>query len=109
MIHYHNYNEIRPNQIEDTAYTRGIAFVEPNYIAIGTSSGSILLFDIPTKGNNIVVKNKILDKNLNSGMTDLISDEHILFGSDSNGNIVGWNIKSIDNPKNFLYINSNSK
>ena len=42
-------------------------------------------------------------------MTDLISDEHILFGSDSNGNIVGWNIKSIDNPKNFLYINSNSK
>jgi len=108
MIYYQNFNDIRPNQIEDTAYGRGITFVEPSFIAIGTSLGSILLFDIPTKGNNIVLKNKILDKNLNSGMTDLVSDGNILFGTDSNGNIVGWNVRSVDSPKTLVYI-SNTK
>ena len=68
MLFYQNFNDLRPNQVEETSYARGIAAIEPNLIAIGNSSGSIYLFDIPSKGTNIVMANKIHDKNLNTGI-----------------------------------------
>ena len=109
MLFYQNFNDLRPNQVEETSYARGIAAIEPNLIAIGNSSGSIYLFDIPSKGTNIVMANKIHDKNLNTGITSLVSDSNLLFASDSLGNISSWCIRSSDNPKPLFAVHGNSK
>jgi hypothetical protein len=69
----------------------------------------VFLFEIPAKGNNIVLVNKILDRNLSNGITDLVSEANLLFGSDGLGNIVGWCIRSADNPKTLFNIRGNSK
>jgi hypothetical protein len=69
----------------------------------------VFLFEIPSKGNNIILANKILDRNLSNGITDLVSETNLLFGSDSLGNIVGWCIRSADNPKSLFSIRGNSK
>lgn len=70
-------------------------------IGVGTSYGVILLFEVPMKGNNIVLKNEINDKHFQSGIAVLASDErgNFMCASDTCGNCVVFNVKTINNIK----------
>lgn len=90
---YYNLNQLKPSSTENSIYTRGIATIKPNLIAIGTSSSSILLFEVSNKGNNISLAHEITEKSLNYGISDVTSDfeNDILCAGDTRGNVFVWN------------------
>ena len=63
-------------------------------LAIGTSCGSILLYEIPFRGTNIRLINELLEKDLKYGVGDLAANPSgtNLACSDTNGNIFVWDI-----------------
>lgn len=73
-------------------------------IAVGTSAGSIIVIEIPTKGTNVSVIDHLQEKNFNFGITDLTTDAESKFlcAGDTNGNLAVWSLKS-DGPK-LMYI-----
>jgi len=97
LIYFYSFHGMKPSKIEGTKYSRGIAAIDENLIAIGTSSGTILLFEVPSKGDNIALVEEIKEKNLSCGITDLVSNSSCLIASDTEGNIFGWLVKSFRN------------
>jgi len=96
LIYFFSFHGMKPSKIEETNYGRGITVLNENSIAIGTSSGTILRFEVPPKGDNISLAEEIEEKNLTCGITDLVSSSNYLIASDTEGNIFGWLInKSI--------------
>ncbi|XP_035020942.1 WD repeat-containing protein 54 [Hippoglossus stenolepis] len=76
-------------------FARGISAVPENYICVGISSGSILVFDVPSKGTNISLS-EVLDEHKES-ITDMASEcsgsqECIadLVSADDGGNLCVW-------------------
>ncbi len=67
----------------------------------GTTSGTILLFDIPIKGNGVTLVNEIMEKAVKSSIVALASDldGNYLAGCDTSGNILFWTVKSTKNFK----------
>jgi hypothetical protein len=108
-LYYHALRQnIKALPIEETTYGRGIAVVGSNLIAIGTSVGSILFFEVAPKGNKIVLVQEHVEKVLNAGITDLISSQNVLCAADTNGNIFAWSIKS-ENDIKILFVNRGNK
>lgn len=93
---------------EETTYGRGIAVCCSNLVAIGTSMGSILFFEVASKGSRITLVQEHVEKSLNAGITDLVSDEDLLCAADSNGNIFAWSVKSNSDIK-LLFANPGKK
>ena len=81
-------------------YCRGIALIKQNKIAIGTSSGTILIFEIPSKGSNITQIAELHEKSLVYGINDLASspESEFLAAADTKGNLGVWSLKG-DSPK----------
>lgn len=92
-------------------YARGITAVMPNIVAIGSSTGIILLFEVPSRGNHIVLRNELRDKYLQSAITALASDAdgNLIFASDSTGNIIAFNIKTFNNIKTYRLLKEEDK
>ena len=69
-------------------------------MAIGTSSGTILIFDIPQKGTAISLVNELHEKSLVYGINDLASsvDSEFLGAADTKGNLAVWSLRG-DSPK----------
>ncbi|XP_059405259.1 WD repeat-containing protein 54-like [Carassius carassius] len=53
-------------------FARGIAAVREKYICVGVSSGSVLVFDVPSKGSNITLS-KVLEEH-KEAITDMASE-----------------------------------
>uniref|UniRef100_A0A8C9VYI5 WD repeat domain 54 n=1 Tax=Scleropages formosus TaxID=113540 RepID=A0A8C9VYI5_SCLFO len=53
-------------------FARGIAAVRENYICVGISSGSVLVFDIPSKGSNVMLS-EVLEEHRDA-VTDMASE-----------------------------------
>lgn len=107
LMYFHNFRDLKSNPIEETTYGRGITTIGSNSIAIGTSSASILIFEVPPKGNNIALVEEITEKNLSSAITDLVADEYCLVASDTNGNIFAWQAKSVKSIRLMFAIRGN--
>ncbi|XP_029019575.1 WD repeat-containing protein 54 isoform X1 [Betta splendens] len=76
-------------------FARGISAVWENYICVGVSSGSILVFDVPSKGSNITLS-EVLEEHKES-ITDIASEcsgsqQCIadLVSADDGGNLCVW-------------------
>ncbi|XP_033828714.1 WD repeat-containing protein 54 [Periophthalmus magnuspinnatus] len=76
-------------------FARGISAVWDNYICVGVSSGSILVFDIPSKGSNITLS-EVLEEHKEpitdmasecSGSQECIAD---MVSADDGGNLCLW-------------------
>jgi WD40 repeat protein len=78
-----------------------MAIINPNILAVGTSSGTVLLFEIPSNGNGINVVNELVEKYWRGGIANLAVDSNgdFLCASDTLGNIAVWNVKSHKNIK----------
>ncbi|XP_025029417.1 WD repeat-containing protein 54, partial [Python bivittatus] len=50
-------------------FARGIAATGPRFVCVGTSSGSVLVFDVPSKGTNITLS-EVLEEH-NCAITDI--------------------------------------
>ncbi|KAM6441161.1 WD repeat-containing protein 54 isoform 1-T2 [Liasis olivaceus] len=50
-------------------FARGIAATGPRFVCVGTSSGSVLVFDVPSKGTNITLS-EVLEQH-NCAITDI--------------------------------------
>lgn len=107
LLHFHNLKNVRSTQIEETTYSRGITLLGPSTLAIGTSSGSIFLFEVESSGRNVSLKTEITEKELKSGISDLVSNENCLIAADTEGNIFGWHIRSERNFKLMFSIHGN--
>ncbi len=90
-----------PQATDDTLCARGITCMPPNLLVIGTSYGSILIYEVPYRGTNVRLVNEILEKDLKYGVVDLCSQGHFNGGggslsylacSDTNGNVFVWSI-----------------
>lgn len=53
-------------------FARGIAAVREKYICVGVSSGSVLVFDVPSKGSNIILS-EVLEEH-KEAITDMASE-----------------------------------
>lgn len=89
---------------DERVCARGVADLGHNLVSIGTSSGRILIFEIPPKGNKISVISEISDSSIESGITALTVDNQrqFLCAGDSMGNCVVFNIENIRNIKTSL-------
>ncbi|KAL3063076.1 hypothetical protein OYC64_002793 [Pagothenia borchgrevinki] len=94
MVYWHALDT--PDTPTDQAvFARGISAVGKSYICVGDSSGSILVFDVPSKGSNITLsdvlkghKKSITDiASECSGSQDCIAD---LISADDGGNLCVW-------------------
>lgn len=96
LLYFHSFHgNLKPSQTEHTAYCRGITAINTNLIAMGTSSGTVLLFEVPAKGPNITLVEEIKEKNLHNGITDLVANSNCLVASDTAGNIFAWLVRSV--------------
>jgi len=107
LIYFHNFREIRANQTEETAYSRGVAVYQKNTVAIGTSAGSILIFDVSPRGDNITQIDELREKNLRCGIADLITAGNYIIAADTNGDIFAWYGKGQKQPHFIFSILSN--
>jgi WD40 repeat protein len=78
-----------------------MAIINPNILAVGTSTGTVLLFEISSNGTNIEVVNELVEKYLRGGIANMAVDSSgdYLSCSDTLGNIAVWNVKSHKNIK----------
>ncbi|XP_033114528.1 WD repeat-containing protein 54-like [Anneissia japonica] len=86
---------------EGAVFTRGITAVHDNYIAVGASSGVILIFTIPSRGTNITLQEMATAHNCN--ILDLANEGNVLASADDSGCIMLW--KSGPNFQQLLRIN----
>ncbi|KAJ8286916.1 hypothetical protein GJAV_G00044860 [Gymnothorax javanicus] len=94
MVYWHAL-DIPETPTAQAVFARGIAAVRENYICVGVSSGSVLVFDIPSKGSNIMLS-EVLEEHRES-ITDMASEcsgsqECIadLVTADDSGNLCVW-------------------
>ncbi|XP_071957771.1 WD repeat-containing protein 54-like [Antedon mediterranea] len=69
-------------------FTRGIAAIHENYIAVGASSGIILIFSIPSRGTNVALQE--MPTGHNCMVLDLASEGSTLGSCDDSGTIILW-------------------
>ncbi|XP_062901236.1 WD repeat-containing protein 54 isoform X2 [Mobula hypostoma] len=70
MVYWHAMDT--PEAQTDAVFARGIAATRSNYICVGTSTGSILVFNIPPKGTNITMS-EVLEEHRDP-ITDIACD-----------------------------------
>jgi len=89
----HALEKNQTNRTETSVYSRGIAGLGQNLLAVGTHRGEILVFTIPPKGNGIFLKETISGHQ--TGITSLVSNSYLLISSDTSGTIFIWNIRTM--------------
>lgn len=75
-----------PNKTDN--FSRGICGFQDEAICVGTSSGRILVFDIPSHGTNFTLSETL--EGHREPVCDLQSDHDHLFSSDDSGAIIIW-------------------
>lgn len=83
------WQSLSPSSTEGLAqYARGISGVGEKHICFGTADGSILVFDVPSKGNGVK-----LQETLNAhdqSITELHTSNDTMISGDEKGKIVVW-------------------
>ncbi|XP_060635472.2 WD repeat-containing protein 54 [Anolis sagrei] len=69
MVYWHALEGMESSSPGMAAFARGIAATGKHFICIGTSSGAVLVFDVPSKGTNITLS-EVLKKHA-SAITDV--------------------------------------
>uniref|UniRef100_A0A8C0J3D8 WD repeat domain 54 n=1 Tax=Chelonoidis abingdonii TaxID=106734 RepID=A0A8C0J3D8_CHEAB len=74
-------------------FARGIAAASGRFICVGTSSGLVLVFDVPSKGTNITLS-EVLEEHRDS-ITDITSEDGAadLVTADDSGALCVWKAK----------------
>lgn len=96
---------------DDCSVSCAVASLKPNFLVVGTSIGSLLFFEIPTKGDKIYFFNEIKEKYIQGSVTSLASDKkgYILCVGDSAGNCIAFDCQDIKNLKTISSFNENQK
>ncbi|XP_038254588.1 WD repeat-containing protein 54 [Dermochelys coriacea] len=71
MVYWHALDVLEPPPAQ-AVFARGIAAASGRFICVGTSSGLVLVFDIPSKGTNITLS-EVLEEHRDS-ITDIASE-----------------------------------
>ncbi|XP_039397021.1 WD repeat-containing protein 54 isoform X3 [Mauremys reevesii] len=71
MVYWHALDVLEPPPAQ-AVFARGIAAASGRFICVGTSSGLVLVFDIPSKGTNITLS-EVLEEHRDS-ITDITSE-----------------------------------
>ncbi|EMP42422.1 WD repeat-containing protein 54 [Chelonia mydas] len=71
MVYWHALDVLEPPPAH-AVFARGIAAASGRFICVGTSSGLVLVFDIPSKGTNITLS-EVLEEHRDS-ITDIASE-----------------------------------
>ncbi|MBN3318283.1 WDR54 protein, partial [Atractosteus spatula] len=71
MVYWHAL-DIPETPTAQAVFARGIAAARGNYICVGTSCGSVLVFDVPSKGSNITLS-EVLEEH-REPITDIASE-----------------------------------
>ncbi|KAK3590023.1 hypothetical protein CHS0354_041048 [Potamilus streckersoni] len=90
MLYWHALKDHAENA-DQCNFGRGIAGVGENLICIGSETGEIMVFSIPSKGPNVALKETL--KGHKSAICDLTSDHNNLYSSDDEGNIIMWTLQ----------------
>ncbi|XP_075772217.1 WD repeat-containing protein 54 isoform X2 [Pelodiscus sinensis] len=71
MVYWHALDALEPPPAQ-AVFARGIAAASGRFICVGTSSGLVLVFDIPSKGTNITLS-EVLEEHRDS-ITDIAAE-----------------------------------
>ncbi|CAF0807153.1 unnamed protein product [Brachionus calyciflorus] len=98
LIHYHPINSRSENE---KIFVRGVTGLEPNLLALGTSLGTILIFEISSRSNKISILTEINDPSIRGSITALTSDSRgqLLGVGDSVGTCIAFNLENMKNIK----------
>lgn len=91
MLYWHALGD--PSDVEtgdQSNFGRGIAAVGDSFVCVGTQEGHILVFGVPAKGTNVVIKDVL--KVHKCAICDLASEGDNLVSSDEEGNILMWKV-----------------
>ncbi|KAL8572681.1 hypothetical protein ACOMHN_049810 [Nucella lapillus] len=91
MIYWHGLSD--GSDSSSSNFARGVAAVG-DCICVGTESGKILVFGIPSKGTNVTLKTTL--KGHSSPLCDLTVEDNMMASGDSRGNIVVWSFSGSD-------------
>ncbi|KAM9111300.1 WD repeat-containing protein 54 isoform 2-T2 [Pangshura tecta] len=92
MVYWHALDVLEPAPAQ-AVFARGIAAASGRFICVGTSSGLVLVFDIPSKGTNITLS-EVLEEHRDS-ITDITSEDGAaeLVTADDSGALCVWRAK----------------
>lgn len=73
---------------DDAINPCSVTGLSSNLVAVGTSLGSVLLFEVPPKGDKILFLTEIKEKSIQGSVTSITVDKkgHVLCVGDSTGN-----------------------
>ncbi|XP_025094587.1 WD repeat-containing protein 54-like isoform X2 [Pomacea canaliculata] len=86
MIYWHGLGDTSDASVNSN-FARGVTGVE-DILCVGTESGKILVFRIPSKGTDVTLQSTL--KGHSCSICDLASKENIVVSGDSMGNILVW-------------------
>ncbi|XP_071792598.1 WD repeat domain 54-like [Asterias amurensis] len=86
LVFWHAISHIDPSS--GMAFARGIAALHENYIAVGTSSGQILIFSIPSRGTNVMFSESLSSHSY--PISAIAGDGSIMASADDSGCIMVW-------------------
>ncbi|XP_042322921.1 WD repeat-containing protein 54 [Sceloporus undulatus] len=69
MVYWHALEGMETSSPGKAAFARGIAATGQRFVCVGTSSGAVLIFDVPAKGTNVTLS-EVLEKHASS-ITDI--------------------------------------
>ncbi|KAH0615668.1 hypothetical protein JD844_025967 [Phrynosoma platyrhinos] len=69
MVYWHALEGMEASSPGKAAFARGVAATGQRFVCVGTSSGAVLVFDVPSKGTNITLS-EVLEQHANS-ITDI--------------------------------------
>jgi len=84
LIYWHALSET----VDKSNFGKGICGAGDNMVCVGTESGAILVFDMPSKGTNVTVLDTV--KGHKSPITDLTSEGEFMVSADDLGTIMVW-------------------
>lgn len=103
MIYWHALGDPSSTDAQDqTNFGRGIAGVGESSICVGTQIGEIHVFNVPSKGTNIILKESLVGHK--HPICDLTSSSNKLISSDEQGNIFIWTVQPSGSLKQTEFI-----
>ncbi|UJR15804.1 hypothetical protein I4U23_002735 [Adineta vaga] len=98
-IYIHMLDKTPAGRTEASVYSRGIVGVGQNLLCVGNHNGEILVFNVPQKGTNILLKETLTGHQ--HGITGLVSNDEYLVSSDTIGMIIIWNVSTMSQVNNI--------
>lgn len=84
MIHWHCLSD----SLEKSNFGKGIAGIGDNLLCVGSEQGSILVFNIPSKGTTVTLTDTV--QKHSAPISDLASEGDTLVSADELGTIIVW-------------------